>query len=287
MIKLSLFRRGVQVTQKLVFIDIDGTLVTSREEIPQSAQEAIAQAGKNGHRLYLCTGRSKPEIYQHILDLGFKGVIGAGGGYIESKGEVIYQRHVRLEDVAFLVDYFTKNKFNFYLESNGGLYGNKKLRDAFVRLLVGEDADPNEEIDHPFIEKITFSDENLLRPDVNKVCFVEQPEIPFEEIRQALSGRFDVIHCTVPAFGKDSGELMVPGVNKGVAIEFLIDHLGMSRSDTIGIGDGMNDLEMLELCDQGVAMGNAHPGLKAVADFVTTDLEDDGLANAFKHYNLV
>ena len=57
-------------------------------------------------------------------------------------------------------------------------------------------------------------------------------------------------------------------------------------AETVGIGDGMNDKEMLELCQIGIAMGNAKEGLKAVADYVTTDLEEDGLYNAFKHYNL-
>lgn len=296
MIKVVFIDKTVEMenyimTKKIVFIDVDGTLVTMNEEIPLSAQKAIKAARANGHILYLCTGRSKPEIYDSILEVGFDGVIGAGGGYIESQGEVIYQRQVTAENVRQMVDYFMANNFSFYLESNGGLYGNLKLREdiveKFTQAIPAEQREAaKENFQHPFLDKIHFSDDNLYRTDVNKACFLENPAVAFPDIVAEFKDAFEVIHCTVPAFGDDSGELMVPGVHKGVAIEFLLAHLGMDVSQTVGIGDGMNDKEMLELCQIGIAMGNAKDGLKAVADYVTTDLEDDGLYNAFKHYNL-
>ncbi|WP_314065141.1 Cof-type HAD-IIB family hydrolase [uncultured Vagococcus sp.] len=275
--------------KKLVFIDIDGTLVDRHEQIPPSAQEAIHRAKANGHLLYLCTGRSKPEIYDHLLAVGFDGVIGAGGGFIESQGEIIFHRQVTEESVRHMVDYFVEKGFSFYLESNGGLYGNVQLEQHLTDLVTQgmTEEEKAKQGKHPFLEKITFSDDNLYRNDVNKACFLENPHVPFKEIQTEFNGEFDVIHCTVPVFGDDSGELMVPGIHKGVAIEFLLNHLDISQDATVGIGDGMNDKEMLELCQIGIAMGNAKEGLKAVADYITTDLEEDGLYNAFNHYGLI
>lgn len=70
------------------------------------------------------------------------------------------------------------------------------------------------------------------------------------------------MHCTVPVFGDDSGELMVPDIHKATAIEFLLKHTGGEKKATIGIGDGMNDAEMLTYCKTGIAMGNAKEELK-------------------------
>ena len=58
----------------------------------------------------------------------------------------------------------------------------------------------------------------------------------------------------MPIFGEGSGELMIPGIHKAIAIADLLKHLGMSQEDTFAIGDGMNDAEMLEFCNIGIAM---------------------------------
>jgi len=114
--------------KKIVFIDIDGTLVDDQGKVPNSAREACIQARKNGHLLYLCTGRSKAEIYDFILEIGFDGVIGAGGGFVEIGDEMLFHKKFASEDVKMMVDYFNEKGINFYLESNGGLYASKNLR---------------------------------------------------------------------------------------------------------------------------------------------------------------
>ncbi|MBA5760171.1 Cof-type HAD-IIB family hydrolase, partial [Escherichia coli] len=73
---------------------------------------------------------------------------------------------------------------------------------------------------------------NLYRTDVNKACFLENKAVPFEEIKKEFSGKFEVMHCTVPVFGDDSGELMVPDIHKATAIEFLLKHTGGEKKAT-------------------------------------------------------
>ncbi|MBE6072816.1 MAG: Cof-type HAD-IIB family hydrolase, partial [Clostridium butyricum] len=260
--------------RKIIFLDVDGTLCNDKGLVPESAAIAVKEARKNGHLIYLCTGRSKAELYDFIMDIGFDGVIGAGGGYVQVGDEMLYHMKVSEENVKHLVDFFNKNSVNFYIESNGGLYASENLIPQLEKCIYGDvENDPiarerkENNPDH-FIEALILG-EDLYRNDVNKACFLEPDNISFEDIKKEFENEFEVIHCTVPAFGDDSGELGVPGVHKATAIEKLLNHLNISKENTIAIGDGMNDAEMFNYCALSIAMGNAKQGLKDIADEIT------------------
>lgn len=65
---------------KIIFLDVDGTLVDYGNKLPVSAVTAIRQARSNGHRVYICTGRSRAEVYPELWDIGLDGMIGGNGG---------------------------------------------------------------------------------------------------------------------------------------------------------------------------------------------------------------
>ncbi|MBC2296469.1 Cof-type HAD-IIB family hydrolase [Listeria welshimeri] len=281
------------MTKKVIFVDVDGTLVNDDGLVPDSARTAITKARDNGHQVYLCTGRSKPELYESILSIGFDGIIGAGGGYVEVDEKIIYHKKVADEDVVHMVDFFNEKQLDFYLESNGGLFASQNLEAHLDKLIYGDvENDPiarEKKVNnpHPFMESLTYGETNLYRTDVNKACFLENKAVPFEEIKNEFSGKFEVMHCTVPIFGDDSGELMVPNIHKATAIELLLKHIGRNKKDTIGIGDGMNDAEMLTYCETGIAMGNAKEALKLLANEVTASVDEDGLYASFEKHDLL
>ncbi len=277
--------------KKIVFLDVDGTLCNDEGFVPDSARDAVRAARKNGHLVYLCTGRSKAELYDFIMEVGFDGVIGAGGGFVSVGDEMLYHKRVSDDDVRHLVDFFNEHHVDFYLESNGGLYASENLVHHLETMMYG-DVDHDEEArrkrdENPnhFIEAM-IQGESLYRSDVNKACFL-QSDVPFDRIKEEFAGEFNVIPCTVPMFGPDSGELAVPGVHKATAIEALLEHLGLDQKDTIALGDGMNDAEMLEYCQIGIAMGNAKAGLKEIADEVTDTHDEGGIRNSFKKHGLI
>lgn len=267
--------------KKIVFIDVDGTLVLDNQSILDSTVKACVEARKNGHLLFLCTGRSKAELFDNILEIGFDGLICAGGGYTEIEGKTLFHKRVSEDDVRIIVDYFNGNEVDFYIESNGGLYASEN---CVVHLMKRLNIQRKE--DHPFLEAL-IEGEDLYRKDVNKICFLEPNKIDFHTIQERFKGSFEVLHCTVPVFGENSGELAVKGVSKENAIKEVLKALDMKQEQTMAIGDGLNDIDMITYCAIGIAMGNAEEGLKEVSDDVCARIEEDGLYKAFEKYQLI
>lgn len=283
------------MNKKIIFFDVDGTLVDvrpAREYVPESTIKAVRETRKKGNLCFLCTGRSLAEIYPHILDVGFDGIIGAGGGFVTIGDEMLYHKKVSDNDVHRVVDFFEENDYDYYLESNGGLFASENLVSRLDKITYGDlENDENarkkkEEQPSHFITSL-IEGESMYRSDVNKICFLENKDIPFQTITDHFSDAFNVIHCTVPAFGDDSGELSVVGVNKASAIETLIQHLNIPKENTFAFGDGMNDTDMLEYCHVGIAVGNAKEGLKEIADEVCDDIAKDGIYKAMKKHQLI
>ena len=95
---------------KILFIDIDGTLVDYENRLPASAVQAIQAARAAGHRVYLCSGRSKAENKQEIWDIGLDGYIGGNGSYVESDGEVVMHQLITPEQCRRIVDWLHSRK---------------------------------------------------------------------------------------------------------------------------------------------------------------------------------
>ena len=85
---------------KLIFLDVDGTLVDYHNRIPESAVKAIRQAREKGHLVYVCTGRSKAEMQPELWEIGLDGMIGGNGSYVEHHGQVLMHQLISKEDAA-------------------------------------------------------------------------------------------------------------------------------------------------------------------------------------------
>ena len=94
---------------KIIFIDVDGTLLDYENKLPQSAVIAIQQARANGHKVYICTGRSKAEVYDYIWDIGWDGMIGGNGSYVEHLGQVIMHQLITKDQCCHIVDWLKKD----------------------------------------------------------------------------------------------------------------------------------------------------------------------------------
>ena len=277
---------------KIVFLDVDGTLIDYHAKTPASAKTAIEMARRNGHKVYICTGCSKAEIEQRDLP-ELDGMIGANGGYVEDHGEVVFHHSLTKEQTKHVVDWCRERHLGIILECNSGRYYDDTFLeqgpDAFARYSEGKGAKSvNRDDQRKRIRKqfIYAEGEDLYRTDVNKISFVLST---YQDHLDSITEFDDMIAHTWGGVGETAifGDLAPKGIEKKFAIEELLKHTGGKQEDTISFGDARIDLSMFELCAYNVAMGNGGEEIKAAADYITTDVNDDGLYNAFRYLKLI
>lgn len=278
--------------EKVIFLDIDGTLCNDVGVVPESAKTAITQAYAKGHRFYLCTGRSKAEISDEVLALPISGIIGAGGGYCEVNGEVILHHVFDPEELKKLIFFLEDHQVEYYLESNQGLFASANLRKLLIQLTLGDLAEDSLEGQEKvagvqwFLDCLIEDPQRIDYEDVNKLSFVNH-SIPYEVIQAEYEGDFQMLRSTVPAFGPDSGEIGLKNIDKKSAIETLLKHIQRDKEECIAFGDGNNDIVMFEAVGKSIAMGNAKAELKAVADEITLTHDEGGIAHALAKLDAV
>lgn len=278
------------MTSKYIFLDVDGTLVSYENVLPESAVEAIHQAQANGHKVFTVTGRSKAEMYKEILDIGFDGYVGGNGNYIELADEVIYHKHLTGEETRKIVDWLLDRNLEFYLESNSGLYGSKNFRERSPQTVQsyvaykGKDNAQDASVESIFPEM--FFDQDLYRDDINKISFVLESYQDYLAAKEAFK---DYQVGTWGGRGEHAlfGDVALANITKETAIQDLLANENVDPKDTFAFGDAKIDIPMFNICETGVAMGNGGGEIKAAADYITDAAEDDGLYNAFKHFGLI
>ena len=277
----------------IIFTDVDGTLYDFDLKLPASAKTAIRKLKENGHQVYMVTGRSKAENSQELWDLDFDGIICGNGSYIESHGKVVYHEHLSYDQCRRIVDWCERKGLGFYEESNNGLFASETFYkkdgvEAIVRYKKEKGATP-EELENIDLEDVIHGlkrGEELYRDDVNKISFV------LHSYDDYLEAKKEFADLTVSTWGGKGeapifGDAGIPDADKAKAIGMLLEYLGEDVKNTIAIGDAKVDIPMLEYCNIGIAMGSGGDEIKAMADYVTDDVDRDGFYKAFGHFGLI
>ncbi len=275
---------------KYIFLDIDGTLIPFGQKIPDSAKKALTLAAKKGHKLFIATGRSLFDIPKALTSLPFSGIVCAEGNHIEADQKVLLHHPIPDEDLKNALDFLIGENAAFFLQANHGTYTNpySENRQRELRKKISGEEAPKGVNDFRKLEFPPYAIvDDLYLSDINKIWIVDCPLTP-KEMEEKFYGRFRVVETDVSKMGgKNSCEMTPFGHTKAEGIKRVLDYYHADETDTFAFGDDLNDREMIALAGVGVAMGNGKDAVKAIADFVTAPVDQDGIYLAFERYGLL
>ena len=259
---------GVQKVSA-AFFDIDGTLLShATGQVPQSTKDAIAEIQSRGIKAIICTGRDIGEVEKLPLgDIPFDGYLTLNGNLCLDKNKKMFAGNpIDPGEVDILVRIFQASRIPFVL------IGETKRYINYVDDVV---------IDTQASTKGTIPDIGEYRGEKIYQClaFVKDKE------RIMLENMLDM--CTITSWNKTGIDIISRSGGKAAGLELFLDKFDLRRGETMAFGDGQNDIEMIRYAGIGIAMGNALDTVKAAADYVTTDIDDDGIANALRHFKVI
>ncbi len=271
---------------KLIFLDVDGTLTPpGGYEPPASALRAIKRARELGHKVFLCSGRNYCML-EPLFKYGFDGCIASCGGQVYAWNELLYDCPFTEEQKSRVLELFGQNGVYVTIEgSDASFYDEEPMRilsdnrdrkahilDMIKAVWVDLGARPMPEYDGSPAYKMVF------------VCHSEG------QIAPALTELGEGLMFIVHDFSEPDlkfGEVINRRSNKGNGVRLLAEHFGFDIADTVGFGDSMLDLELIETVGTGVCMANGSPNLKEKSDLVCPAVDDDGIEWAFRELGLI
>lgn len=261
---------------KFIFVDCDGTLTNSANHVSEVTKQSIRNAQALGHKVFLCTGRSEAEIDDTILNCHLDGIIGSSGAYLIIDNRKVFHHYIDQQLLIQLMLWLDDHDIYYYLESSQGMYASKEYLDE-----LSHQIDPKLLENYPEFEPFFTMFQPIDKADLNYISKISYCHSQYDHnyIQQHIDSQFRVYE---DSFGhrKDSGEIGLAIVNKATAIDEVLNYYHNPDCDIIAIGDGDNDIDMLQKADLSIAMGNASQPVKDIADKLTLDNDHDGLAHA-------
>lgn len=256
--------------KKLIFFDIDGTLYNSNKQVPADTKRAVQQLKSDGHIVAIATGRG-PFMYEDLRDeLGIETYISYNGQYVVFEGEVIYENSIANKTLTKLSEQVHKNDHPIaYCDE-------KDLRVSATEHEHVKAGIGSLKLNFEVLEdKAYFHDNDIYQ----SLLFCTE-----DEEAQYVSEYEDVYFLRWHKFCMD---IIPTGGSKAVGIQKVIDKMNVDMKNVYAFGDGPNDVEMLELIENSVAMGNGVPEAKAVSKYETGHVDDNGLYEGLKKAGLL
>lgn len=266
--------KKLQKMTKAIFFDVDGTLVPFQSHgVPESTRKAIHDVRQKGVKVFICTGRPLQYI-DNLEGVEYDGMVTVTGALCtDEQGKTIGSRFIPREDVVALIEYLKSQEDStpFMAVAKDKMYANNLEREdvkyitSFLNVPQVHYLPMEEAVDDDLLQLIGF----------------------FREEEEKYLQAHVLKHCIPMRWHESFADLVAQGVSKSAGIDTMIAHYGIDLSETMAFGDGGNDIPMLDHAAISVVMGNASDAVKAHADFVTDDVDKDGVLHALRHFGLL
>lgn len=286
--------------RKIIFFDADGTIIKGNK-ISDLTKEAFKKLKDKGHILVLCTGRAIPALHGPLKELNFENMICSAGGTVVVNNEIVHTNPMSMESKKELIEFFDSHGVLYNIESNDYIWINKGQKERYLSLVEPpkEGTVPKAEYESAVKRKETMANrtmetDNPMDLEINKLHWYEAEllydgkEIPisYEYVNNIFKNKYNVVKLSL---GKvfSGGEISEEGVTKSAGMKVLLDHFDIDNDDIYAIGDDYNDADMLKFATHSISMGHAPDEIKELCEYITEDIEHDGLYNAMKYFDLI
>lgn len=254
-------------TYKLIAVDIDGTMLNSKSQLTERTVKAVKSLIKKGAYFVLSTGRPYQGITKFIDALGLQNMpyILYNGAMVMIGGEIVYSLTIPAETATEISNEAHKRNSTQICWSNNQLYAEKDCEKVtFYKSISG--------VEPVIVKDLT----ELSDQGITKFVWYDDKDLTaryFAEMESLMGDKINVHPSRI-----DFLEFVNKNCSKAVAMQIIMDRLGLERAETVAVGDGFNDLPMLEYAGLGVAMGNADQKVKDKCGYITSSCDEDGLA---------
>lgn len=246
-----------------IFFDIDGTLIPHGEtSMPTSTLQALWALKEKGVKLFIATGRP-PGSIQHVQRMfPFDGFLTANGQYCFCEKEIIYEKYIPQSSIETLLPYVEEHHLPILIATTTCCYRNQYNTDDY-------------DARWPITDLSTITHHKIVQ--IMAHISPQEDDAFLKHLPLCKSARWtDAFADIIPIQG-----------GKDYGIDQIIQYFNIPLSDVMAFGDGGNDLTMLQHVPYGIAMGNAHEHVKEHAYYTTTDIHEDGIANALIHFGVL
>ena len=253
---------------KIIFFDIDGTLVKlGTTQMSEKTKYALQKCKENGIKIFIATGR--PYMWVPKFDIEFDGIVSFNGQYCIDTNGLIYKNNIDPEDVLQCKRNCDDMNIPLAIATKDKMCANYS----------------QETLDYYF----TFASQ-VLEIDENYDETIKQPvyqmmaAIDAKEDEKLLKGCKSI---QITRWWDHACDIIPVNGRKEIGIQQVLDHYGLKKEEAMAFGDGGNDATMISYVGTGIAMGNSKQEVKEIADYITSTVEEDGVYDALKHFQLI
>ena len=271
--------------KKLLVLDIDGTLVNNNKEITPRTKDALFRAMEAGHSVMIASGRPTPGVQRYVDELR----LAEYGGYTLTyngarvqdcrTGREMYEKRLPNKLLRPIYEYAEEHDLGIItyekdMSLDPQVLSGRRLDDWLLwearinQLSVG--------VCEEFLDYVNY--------DIYKVLLTADPEVSEKHMKE-LQKRFGD-SANVMRSEAFFIEVTARHIDKARTLARVIGPIGITQTNTICCGDAFNDISMVKYAGVGVAMGNAKPEVKEVADYITASNEEDGIAQVVERFLL-
>lgn len=254
---------------KIIFFDIDGTLIAmDKETISEKTLEALQRLQKNGIKLCIATGRG-PIAVPHFDGVEFDAFLTYNGSYCYDADRTLYSDAIPTQDIEKIVENATNIGRPVSLATKDRLAANGTDQDLIDYYAFGtgtvDVADDFDEVKHHEVYQVLMG----LRKE------------QYDKVLQGVKG------AKITAWWDRAVDIISINAGKGLGIQKVLEAYGLDQSQAMAFGDGNNDIDMLKAVGIGVAMANASDELREIADEICGDVSEDGIYHYCVEYGLI